>query len=219
MSNPGNPAYKSVFNPKFEPLFQVKLTVIPSFGIRNAAALREINPHKTSVCRAVVPPFPPWLIASPTVLFDLHAMQSKENTSPDVHKAQFAEVLDKFHVHLAIFTDGSKIGESVACAAVCSTMTVARRLLDGASSFHCRACGYLPGAGYCERKPSTVFFGMFRLAVISASCSQSQAGTSVGGGHFQQAEKLNNKHKEVLFCWVPSHVGIAGNERVDKAAS
>jgi hypothetical protein len=47
MSNPGNPAYKSVFDLKFEPLFQVKLTAMPSFGVRNAAALREINMHKT----------------------------------------------------------------------------------------------------------------------------------------------------------------------------
>jgi hypothetical protein len=75
MSNPGNPAYKSVFNPKFEPLFQVKLTAIPSFGIRNAAALREINPHKTSVCRAVVPPFPPGL--SPAPLFCLICMRCR----------------------------------------------------------------------------------------------------------------------------------------------
>jgi hypothetical protein len=62
-------------------------------------------------------------------------MQSKNNSSPDVYKVQFAVVLGKFRVHLTIYTDRSKIGEIVACAAVCSMMPVARPLPDEASIF------------------------------------------------------------------------------------
>ena len=31
-------------------------------------------------------------------------------------------------------------------------------------------------------------------------------------------QHIINSGKEVLFCWIPSHVGIPGNERVDAAA-
>ena len=29
---------------------------------------------------------------------------------------------------------------------------------------------------------------------------------------------LNSANTEIMFCWVPSHVGIRGNEKADSAA-
>ena len=35
---------------------------------------------------------------------------------------------------------------------------------------------------------------------------------------FEYHTYAQHQHKSVLFCWVPSHVGIQGNERVDALA-
>ena len=35
---------------------------------------------------------------------------------------------------------------------------------------------------------------------------------------FDSYRCMRHQHKSVMFCWVPSHVGIQGNERVDALA-
>ena len=29
---------------------------------------------------------------------------------------------------------------------------------------------------------------------------------------------LMSRHKEIVMCWIPSHIGVRGNERADSAA-
>ena len=34
----------------------------------------------------------------------------------------------------------------------------------------------------------------------------------------ERHQRLRNQHKNIKFCWIPSHIGINGNEAADTAA-
>jgi ribonuclease HI len=98
-------------------------------------------------------------------------------------------------------------------------MTVACRLPDGASIFTTELVAICLALDIANGNRQRSFL------VCSDSLSSLQAVHSRKLEHplvvdiFSKLKKLNNKHKEVLFCWVPSHVGMAGNERADMAAT
>ena len=133
--NPKNPAYSAVFEPKYEPLFGAKPRSIPPFGIRIATALHSVNPHNIPICKFAIPPTPPWTLTKPTVLLDLLSATTKGSTAPEIYLSKFREILSFYPDRQAIYTDGSKVGECVACAAVNNTTVFQRRLPDGASIY------------------------------------------------------------------------------------
>jgi len=77
---------------------------------------------------------PPWLLDHPRVNVDLHCFH-KHDTPPEIYKSRFHELCsynDGFH---QLHTDGSKIGDQVASAAVTRNSTKTVRLPDKASIF------------------------------------------------------------------------------------
>jgi len=46
----------------------------------------------------------------------------------------------------------------------------------------------------------------------------SAAMTSNDGGKMADIHHLHSNNYDVVFCWIPSHIGIAGNEKADQAA-
>jgi hypothetical protein len=103
---------------------------------------------------------------------------------------------------IPINADGSKIGDSAACAAFSSTVTIARRLLDGGggSIFTADLVAMCLTLDVVNRKASTVFI-----------CSDSLSPQAVHNHPLAnplvvdiiRMLKTQRKHKQVLFCLDP----------------
>jgi ribonuclease HI len=217
MSNPYNPTYKCVFDPGFKEEFDEKPKAIKPFGLRVKDALEEMDIDRKCIEEFKYPIIPPWLLDS-SVILDL-AETVKGETSPLEYQSRFLELADVFSSALHIYTDGSKIEEKVGAAIVYQAKKSSIRLPNNSSIFTAELIAIdmaLHMIFDCDHDFFTIF---------SDSLSALKA---VEGDDFTHPlvrilkEKLfileHELNKVVVFIWIPSHVGIKGNERADKAA-
>ena len=118
-----------------------------------------------------------------------------------------------------IYTDGSRKDDKAAAAAVKGEHIYTERLPDRSSIFSAELHAVFLAMDHIEtsRKRKFVIFS------DSMSCLQAISGKDWKNPLVQKVlERLHNLQKElsksVIFCWIPSHVGIKGNEAADTAA-
>ena len=215
-SNPLNPTYETVFEPQYKTLFENKPNMIPSFGIRISSEFENLNLDLDNIAEFKVPDVPPWTFSQPRVLFSLHN-DKKSQTDPLVFRTKYHELLSNFPSYETIFTDGSKDGDTAGSACVTPTDTYKCRLPDNASIFSAEIKAIDLALDHIEQSRSSDFI------IFSDSLSVLQ---SLHNRHIENPLLLDVllKHNElaelnrIVFCWLPSHVGIKGNEKADIAA-
>ncbi len=215
--NSSNPASSSIFEPQYELLFQRKQNAIPPLSIRIQPYLRDMNIDTTSFAMQSFLSTPPWLMLHPDVMLHLH-VGKKSEVNPDTFKIHYFELLSEFHDFTFIYTDGSKDGNTVGCAAICGATEILCRLPDYSSIFSAEIRAILLALDLFQ------YFDSSNCIIFSDSLSSLQAIKTCKYDNVlvqQVAEKchmLCANGKTVKFCWLPSHIGIKGNERADAAA-
>jgi len=132
--NPSNPTYETVFYPKNRTLYERKPKAIRSFGLRIEPHLENICSDLDSIAIYSLPTIPPWTMKP--IYVDLSLANDKKTiTPPEMFKAKFNEIFEKYRSHTTIFTDGSKDGGRVAAAAVIGPHSKQFRLPDVSSIF------------------------------------------------------------------------------------
>jgi ribonuclease HI len=153
----------------------------------------------------------------PNVLLQLH-LNKKSDTGPEVFKQLFLELMDEFLNHIQLYTDGSKESNRVACAMVTGSTLFQCRLPDHCSIFTAELRAILLALDYIEGSHHNKFL------ILSDSLSSLQSIKNCNLDHPLTRQILEKCHifyemgKTVSFCWLPSHVGIKGNEKADSAA-
>ena len=156
-----------------------------------------------------------WKSKCPTYIYYL-ASEKKATADPIIFKNKFLEVKEKYYTHEEIFTDGSKDGEKVASAAVLDGELYQFRLPNNCSIFSAELKAIDLALNHIEQDA----YWRYIIYTDSLSVMQALEGEKTDNPLVSLQEKLSRlcERADIVFCWLPSHIGILGNEEADKAA-
>ena len=133
---------------------------------------------------------------------------------------KFYQLTRHFHDYSFIYTDGSTQGGDSAAAAVCPGLNLSTRLPEGASIFSAKAKAIILALNYIEFSfhPRYVIFSDSFL-VLTAIRNLNWTNPLICILQILlKYHSLREAGKKIILFWIPSHVGIPGNEKADIAA-
>jgi len=172
---------------------------------------------KKNVLPTTVSTIPPWLLKRPNCNFSL-CCYDKATTNPEVFKRKFFELRSEFSHHIEIYTDGFKDEIRTTAGVVAPNSVKTVRLPDNASIFTAEIQALVMALDIIRRTRSKDY------VVFSDTLSSLQGIESCKVKNplilkiMKDHNQLINSGKSITFCWIPSHVGIRGNEDADIAA-
>ena len=160
---------------------------------------------------------PPWTSVRPQVDLTLSETR-KGDLLPFESKATALQLLSSSEEYTLTFTDGSKTDEGVGCAFVSCRDTRSFSLPEHSSVFSSELIAISKALCFIEVGDEILHL------ILSDSLSSLLALRTFYPCNplvqdiLSRLTSLDRAGKIVRFCWVPSHVGIAGNEFADAAA-
>ena len=133
-------------------------------------------------------------------------------------KQNFQELRSRLPDYQHIYTDGSKVEDKVGCTYISGNHHEKIRLPDGSSVFTAESKAIDMALDYVMNNSLENKFVIFSdslsvLKSLNHTASKKTKIQNVIEKHHELSET-----KEILFCWLPSHVGIKGNEAADVKA-
>jgi len=164
------------------------------------------------------PAYPVWQLDVSTVCED-YKYPTKSSIPPEMMKSLFYEHRDQAHTgQYPIYTDGSKSGSNVGCAAVSSDQTISRRLPSNSSIYTAELTAILLALQIINNHHLQNFIIYTDSQSVVSSLQHYNTNHPVLSKIICWLIRLANRYKRIQFCWVPSHVNITGNESADKEA-
>ena len=215
-STPQNPVYKTIFHPKCGNRFGDKPNTIPTFGIRLKILLDNCNIDTSIIAPNNYYAIPLWNIPTPLMRYDLKTLK-KSDTNPIEYIARYNDIRNEFSDYDYIYTDGSVMDDKVGCAAVYRDQVVRERLPDKASIYTAELRAISLALDLINTSASQKFV----IFCDSLSVLQGLQNLRIDNSMiFSVIRKYMGLPRQVtiVFVWLPSHVGIQGNELADQAA-
>lgn len=192
--------------------------------MNHEALAQEMSMRDKNFCPGVLwPSVPLWQLEVPKTDLEILGIKSDNPESNLVHEFQ-CHIRGRYQEHILIFTDGSKDQETGATGAAFVVQgwnaQAFKRTSNFLSVFTVELYAILMAVQWTEQIQN------HKVLICSDSVS---AINSIGKGSSKSRQDLiydilliirdvKRRGVEISFVWVPAHVGIATNEKVDKLA-
>lgn len=217
-SNRSNPLYNNLFTDRYQNQFTNKPSIAKPYYERLRNILSESNLSIPCVFPTKSDHPPPWTVNIPKCNLRL-TEYNKSDTNRSQLITAFNTIIDsKYHNFVKIYTDASKTIDGVGAAFVTHEVPYLFRLPDVSSIFTAELCAIFKAISFTNNN------NIPKALILSDSLSSLLALQDLYPKHpiakMIKTELLRTQQhaRTIKFFWIPSHIGISGNEEADKSA-
>ncbi len=211
------PMAKLTPSPTLLPIFSSSPRLPTPFPVRMQSLLSHSSFPNLHVIPLYVPSTPPWLVPTPNICTSVFSDTPKSLTPPALLRAQFLAHVTSHNTSTHIYTDGSKTTSGAGFAVLFPTHSFQIKLPPESSVLTSELAAILYALQHLPHSSSS-------FTIFTDSRNSLTLLSSIRTAHPLVREiqdwlfRLSVRHKSIFFCWIPSHVGISNNERVDALA-
>ncbi|GFV18645.1 RNase H domain-containing protein [Trichonephila clavipes] len=218
LSVPSHPLQNVYMSTSMKRLYDARPSNIRPFMDRMKLHLSELDLPNVRTQQRNLFLFQPW--NTPRFLYiNPFATYSKSTVAPVVFQRVFACHRSQYSRYSAIYTDGSKRADYVGCGVVIEDIMHGYRLDTSCSIFTAEAVAIYRALQLIDSTmPRKYCIYTDSMSVLEALENYHDRCHPVVCTILDITSRLYSKGFDIVFCWLPSHVGIIGNEQADSAA-
>lgn len=189
-----------------------------TYGQHCSLLLQQLNMIDLNILEYEYPIFSSWKL-SPETFCDGFSCPSRTESRTRLIRMLFLEHRMESHRHEeAIYTDGSRSEEGAGCATLYGNTVIRRHLRDESSVFTAELIAIEEALNIVSSR------NLSNVVIFTDSKSSIEAMMNFNSVHpiisqlIFSLVTMQSQGKNIRMCWIPAHVGVQENERVDGEA-